>query len=53
MEIEFRAYRANRLYEDEYFLSKEPLKMDRLVIKKDNDISITSYIGDIFKTHNI
>lgn len=34
MEIEFRAYRPNLIFDDEHSLSKEPLKMDLLIIKK-------------------
>ena len=53
MEIEFRAYRKNLYFEDEHTLSKEPIKMDLLVIKKDRSIVITNQIGDIFRGHNI
>ena len=53
MEIEFRAYRANLIFDDEHSLSKEPLKMDLLIIKKDKGVTITNQIGDIFRTHNI
>lgn len=53
MEIEFRSYRQNLDFEDEHTLSKEPIKMDLLVIKKDKSIAITNQIGDIFRGHNI
>lgn len=53
MEIEFRAYRPNLIFDDEHSLSKEPLKMDLLIIKKDKDVIITNQIGDIFRTYNI
>ena len=53
MEIEFRAYRANLIFDDEHSLSKEPLKMDLLIIRKDKGVAITNQIGDIFRTHNI
>ena len=53
MEIEFRAYRANLFFDDEHSLSKEPLKMDLLIIKKNTDVAITNQIGDIFRMHNV
>ena len=53
MEIEFRSYRKNLDFDDEHTLSKEPIKMDLLVIKKDRSIVITNQIGDIFREHNI
>jgi len=34
MEIEFRSYRKHLDFDDEHTLSKEPLKMDLLVIKR-------------------
>ena len=37
----------------EHVLSKEPLRMDMLVIKKDPKVSIKNEIGRIFKRHNI
>ncbi len=53
MEIEFRSYRQSLVFDDEHTLSKEPIKMDLLVIKKDKSIIITNQIGDIFREHNI
>lgn len=53
MEIEFRAYRTNLEFDDEHSLSKEPLKMDLLIIKKDKHVIITNQIGDIFRKHNV
>ena len=53
MEIEFRSYRQSLVFDDEHTLSKEPIKMDLLVIKKDKSITITNQIGDIFREHNI
>lgn len=37
MEIEFREYRHALIFDDEHSLSKEPLKMDLLIIRKDKD----------------
>ena len=49
MEIEFRSYRKSLDFDDEHTLSKEPIKMDLLVIKKDRAINITNQIGNIFR----
>ena len=38
---------------EEYLLSKKPLKMDVLIIKKLKDIPIRKAIGQIFRKHNI
>jgi hypothetical protein len=46
MEIEFRAYRPNLIFDDEHSLSKEPLKMDLLIIQKDKDVIITNQIAE-------
>ena len=40
-------------FEMEHQLSKEPLKMDMLVIKKEPTVTISNEIGKIFKKHNI
>ena len=38
---------------EEYLLSKKPLQMDLLIIKKLKDIPIRKAIGQIFRKHNI
>ena len=53
MGIEFRSYRQSLEFDDEHTLSKEPVRMDLLVIKKDKTITITNQIGDIFREHNV
>ena len=53
MEIEFRSYRKSLDFDDEHTLSKEPIKMDLLIIKKDRNIEVTNQIGDIFRGHNV
>ena len=53
MEIEFRAYRQNVYFYDEHSLSKEPLRMDLLIIKKDKSVTISNQIGEIFREHNV
>lgn len=40
-------------FDPEHQLSKEPLRMDMLVIKKDPTVSIKNEIGSIFKHHNV
>ena len=53
MKTEFRSYRKHLVFDDEQPLSKEPLKMDLLVIKKDRSVAITNQIGNIFRGYNI
>ena len=38
---------------EEYLLSKKPLQMDILIIKKLRDVQIKKTIGRIFRKHNI
>ena len=38
---------------EEYLLSKKPLQMDILIIKKLKDVPIRKTIGRIFRKHNI
>ena len=38
---------------EEYLLSKKPLQMDILIIKKLKDVPIRKDIGRIFRKHNI
>ena len=40
-------------YNREYQLSKEPLRMDMLIIKKEPGVEIEDEIGRIFREHNI
>lgn len=39
--------------QEEYLLSKKPLQMDILIIKKRKDVPIRKMIGRIFRKHNI
>ena len=52
MELEFRSYREYLDFQDEHTLSKEPIKMDLLIIKKPKDVVIDNQIGNIFREHN-
>lgn len=53
LRIEFEENLDDLDFKDEYQLSKKPMQMDILVIKKDNNVSIKKNIGHIFRTHNI
>ena len=53
MELEFLQYKGNLDFNGEFQLSREPLRMDLLIIKKQKEIVIDNQIGSIFRTHNI
>ena len=53
MELELREYKKYLRYEREHNLSKMPLKIDFLVIKKKPNIVIRNDIGDFFLGNNI
>ncbi|MDE7028653.1 MAG: hypothetical protein K2P63_01590 [Lachnospiraceae bacterium] len=53
MELELREYKKYLKYEREHNLSKLPLKIDFLVIKKEADIVIRNDFGDFFLGNNI
>ena len=53
MELELREYKRYLKYEREHNLSKMPLKIDFLVIKKKPNIIIKNDIGDFFLGNNI
>ena len=53
MELDLREYRDVLSFDPDYPLSKEPLKMDLLIIKKKKDVVIKNDIGAIFRGHNI
>ena len=53
LQLELCQYRDVLEFIYEHQLSKEALRMDVLVIKKDKDIQIEKNIGRIFKKHNI
>ena len=52
-EWELKDNRDDLEFDPEHQLSKEPLRMDMLVIKKDPKVSIKNEIGSIFKQHNV
>jgi len=53
IEIEFIGYKDNLIFDDEHELSREPLKMDLLIIKKNKGTVIQNQIGEIFREHNV
>lgn len=53
VELEFRLEATELEFHIEYNLSKEPLRVDLLVIGKSDDIQLTNEVGDIFKRYNI
>ncbi len=53
MELELMEYSGKLYFQSEHNLSKKPLQIDLLVIKKDEPVKITNKIGRIFKKYNI
>ena len=53
IELEFREDKEVLQYEREHNLSKKPLQIDLLVIKKESDKKLKNEIGDFFLVHNI
>ena len=53
MELEFSRYKDLLDFNREFPLSKEPLRVDLLMIKKIKDIILDIDIGRLFKTYNI
>ena len=53
MELEFLQYKDLLDFNREFPLSKEPLRIDLLMIKKIKDVVLDIEIGRLFKTYNI
>ena len=53
MELELIDYKGMLYFDSEHNLSKKPLQIDLLVIKKDRPVEITNEIGRIFKKYNV
>ena len=53
MELEFLQYKDLLDFNREFPLSKEPLRIDLLMIKKIKDVVLDIDIGRLFKTYNI
>ena len=52
-EIEFLSNKGDLEFWREFNLSKEPVRMDLLIIKKLTDVKIKNEIGHIFKKLNV
>ena len=53
IELALRNYKNELTFESEHPLSKKPLQMDMLVVKKNADLVIDNAIGRIFRMHNV
>jgi hypothetical protein len=53
IEYDLRKYRNELEFKREYLLSKEPTKMDLLVIKKRSNVIIDNAVGKIFRKYNV
>lgn len=53
MELEFMENGRSLIYDREYCLNREPLRIDLLVIKKKPNTVIKNEIGTFFLGHNI
>ena len=53
MEIELIANKGAFEFQREYNLSKEPVRMDLLIIRKLRDVPVKSEIGYVFKKYNV
>ena len=52
-ELEFRNNENDLTFSREVLLSKKPLQMDMLIVKKREGAFIDSEIGSLFKTYNV
>ena len=52
-ELEFRDDKNNLIFDTEHYLSKEPLRMDMLIIKKRTNFLTRNSLGHLFKKYNI
>lgn len=53
IELELKQNKSDLIFESEHQLSKEPLRMDMLIIKKQADVVVQNEIGQIFKRYNV
>ena len=52
-ELEFLSNKGDLEFQREFNLSKEPIRIDLLIIKKLSDVRIENEIGHIFKKYNV
>lgn len=53
IELELKQNKSDLIFESEHQLSKEPLRMDMLIIKKQGDVVIQNEIGQLFRRYNV
>ncbi|MGN0355031.1 MAG: 3-isopropylmalate dehydrogenase [Muricoprocola sp.] len=53
LQIELEDYADNLIFENEHQLSKKPMEIDVIVIKKERDIPVQKNIGHLFRGINI
>ena len=53
IQIELKEDADNLVFESEHQLSKKPMQIDVLIIKKEKDRPVKKNIGRIFRKHNI
>lgn len=53
LQIELEENLSDLIFDAEHLLSKKPMQIDLLIIKKRSDVHIHKNIGHIFKGHNI
>ena len=53
IQLEFKEYKEHLDYEIEHQLTKEPLRIDVVIIKKLDDIEIDKTTGKIFRKYNV
>lgn len=53
IQIELEEEKENLIFENEHQLTKKPLGIDVLIIKKNKDIPVKKSIGRMFRKHNI
>jgi len=53
LQIELAAERENLVFESEHQLSKKPMEIDILVIKKERNLPVKKNIGRIFRKYNL
>ncbi len=53
IQIEFKEEAEKLIFEEEHQLSKKPMEIDLLIIKKNSDEPIKKNIGQIFRKYNI
>lgn len=52
-ELEFLSNKGDLEFQREFNLSKEPIRMDLLIIKKLSDVRIENELGHMFKKYNV